>query len=112
MRRINRCHFTKDDGELCGSPAMRGQSYCYFHLEVIRRRRRLAQKAKAKRELAAAIAYEEEISRLKSYGEKILAGLTSVTPAETRLCEEQGEGVQQRANIGSQAVKSSVGSCS
>jgi hypothetical protein len=39
MRRFRLCQHTKDNGELCGSPAMRGKNYCYFHLEVVRRRR-------------------------------------------------------------------------
>jgi len=29
--RIRRCHHVKVNGEQCGSPALRGKCYCYFH---------------------------------------------------------------------------------
>ena len=28
---IRLCRHLKEDGALCGSPALRGQSFCYFH---------------------------------------------------------------------------------
>jgi len=54
MRRVRLCQHTKDDGKLCGSPAMRRKNYCYFHLEAVRRRRRLALMARTRRLLAEA----------------------------------------------------------
>ena len=31
---VNRCHHTKEDGVICGSPALRRRLYCYFHQEA------------------------------------------------------------------------------
>ena len=33
---IRKCHYIKTDGRRCGSPALRGQRFCYFHYEVNR----------------------------------------------------------------------------
>ncbi|HXE89672.1 MAG TPA: hypothetical protein VNK82_01780 [Terriglobales bacterium] len=33
---IPKCHYIKTDGRPCGSPALRGQRFCYFHYEVNR----------------------------------------------------------------------------
>ena len=43
LRAANRprqCEHVKSNGEFCGSPALRGRSYCYFHLTHIGRRLR------------------------------------------------------------------------
>ena len=32
MRRAKHCRHVKEDGIACGSPALRGESYCHFHL--------------------------------------------------------------------------------
>ena len=72
MRLFRFCQHTKDNGELCGSPAMRKKSYCYFHLEVVRRRRRLAQLARTRQLLAEAKAYEDRILGLNSYAANTL----------------------------------------
>jgi hypothetical protein len=72
MRRFRFCQHTKDDGELCRSPAMRKKRYCYFHLEVVRRRRRLAQMARTRELLAEGKLYEDRILSLKSFDMKIL----------------------------------------
>src|SRR5579862_628284 len=89
------CHYTKDNGQFCGSPAVRGQSYCYYHVELVRRRRRLATMARAKQELAAAQVYEDQTLDLISYGQRILARLAPATPVETGLCTEPGEEVPE-----------------
>ena len=34
------CKHVKANGEFCGSPALRGREYCYFHLSVLGRRLR------------------------------------------------------------------------
>ncbi|MGH9532844.1 MAG: hypothetical protein ACRD2Q_10675 [Terriglobales bacterium] len=34
---IPQCHHIKDNGIRCGSPALRGQDLCYFHLRQARR---------------------------------------------------------------------------
>lgn len=36
-----RCEHVKTNGEFCGSPALRGRNYCYFHLTYIARRMRV-----------------------------------------------------------------------
>jgi len=41
-RRTRQCKHVKANGEFCGSPALRGRSYCYFHLTHIGRRLRAA----------------------------------------------------------------------
>src|SRR3954454_5149327 len=41
MTEIRRCHHIKPNGLVCGSPALRGRSHCYYHHEAgIRDRRR------------------------------------------------------------------------
>ena len=35
------CKHLKANGEFCGSPALRGRDYCYFHLTVLGRRLRM-----------------------------------------------------------------------
>src|SRR5438105_13630701 len=39
------CCFTKVDGEICGSPAQRGQTYCYHHNREFQRICRLIKAA-------------------------------------------------------------------
>jgi hypothetical protein len=34
--RIPQCNFIKSDGRQCGSPALRGHRFCYYHYEVNR----------------------------------------------------------------------------
>ena len=41
-RRPRQCEHIKTNGEFCGSPALRGRNYCYFHLTHIGRRLRTA----------------------------------------------------------------------
>ncbi len=36
------CHYLKDDNKMCNAAAMRRQIYCYHHLELLRRERRIA----------------------------------------------------------------------
>jgi hypothetical protein len=40
---IKLCHHIKEDGILCGSAALHGRDYCYFHLTFRGRRTRIAQ---------------------------------------------------------------------
>ncbi|HEY4961562.1 MAG TPA: hypothetical protein VII29_11940 [Terriglobales bacterium] len=37
------CDHLKEDGIYCDSPALRGQSFCYFHLNARARRMQMAQ---------------------------------------------------------------------
>ncbi len=39
-KNVRQCEHIKANGEFCGSPALRGRSYCYFHLTHIGRRLR------------------------------------------------------------------------
>ena len=36
------CHYIKDDNKICNAAAMRRQIYCYHHLGLLRRERRIA----------------------------------------------------------------------
>jgi hypothetical protein len=45
--RLRQCEHVKSNGEFCGSPALRGRSYCYFHLTHIGRRLR-AERSRAR----------------------------------------------------------------
>jgi hypothetical protein len=36
MTPVRHCRHVKEDGIVCQSPALRGQSYCYFHLRYKR----------------------------------------------------------------------------
>ncbi len=35
---IPQCHYIRDNGIRCGSPALRGKDLCYFHLRRLRQR--------------------------------------------------------------------------
>ncbi len=94
MRRFRLCQHTKDDGELCGSPAMRAKNYCYFHLEVVRRRRRLARMARERRLLAEAKLYDDRILGLNSYAMNILTHCSRANSDISELCAREGEGDQ------------------
>jgi hypothetical protein len=37
-KKARQCEHIKTNGEFCGSPALRGRNYCYFHLTYIGRR--------------------------------------------------------------------------
>ncbi len=37
-KKVRQCEHIKTNGEFCGSPALRGRNYCYFHLTHIGRR--------------------------------------------------------------------------
>jgi len=91
MRHFKLCQHTKDNGELCGSPAMRGKSYCYFHLEVVRRRRRLARMARERELLAEAKLYDDRILGLKSYAMNILGHYSRASSEPSVICT-RGEG--------------------
>ncbi len=39
-KKVRQCDHVKTNGEFCGSPALRGRNYCYFHLTYIGRRLR------------------------------------------------------------------------
>ena len=92
MRYFSLCQHTKDDGKLCGSPAMRGKRYCYFHLDVVLRRRRLARMARGRQLLAEAKLYDDRILGLNSYAVSILGHNTRVNFRPSGICTEEGEG--------------------
>jgi len=92
MRRFRLCQHTKDNGELCGSPAMRAKNYCYFHLEVVSRRRRLARMARTKQLLAEAKLYDDRILGLNSHALNILGPYSRATSRKSGICAEEGGG--------------------
>ena len=92
MRRFRFCQHTKDNGESCGSPAMRKQRYCYFHLEVVRRRRRLALFARRRELLAEAKHFDDRILAVKSCDMKILTPYSRTNFTPSRICMEEGGG--------------------
>jgi len=92
MRRFRLCQHTKDDGELCRSPAMRRKNYCYFHLEVVRRRRRMAMRARTRKLLAEAKLYDDRILVLRAFAMNILTPYSQTNPEPSRFCVEEGEG--------------------
>jgi hypothetical protein len=93
MRRFRFCQNTKDNGELCGSPAMRKKRYCYFHLEVVRRRRRLALMARRRELLAEAKLYCDRILAVKSCGMNLLTHCSHTNSTPSNFCTEKGRGV-------------------
>ncbi|HZP22854.1 MAG TPA: hypothetical protein VFB04_05365 [Terriglobales bacterium] len=56
-RKPRQCEHIKVNGEFCGSPALRGRNYCYYHLTYIGRRMR-AQRAQANATDASTVALE------------------------------------------------------
>jgi hypothetical protein len=98
MRRFRFCQHTKEDGELCGSPAMRKKRYCYFHLEVVLRRRRLARMARERQLMAEAKRYDDSILGLKSYAMKILSYCSRANSWPSGTCIGEGRGVSSPPN--------------
>lgn len=98
MYRLRLCQHTKDNGELCGSPAMRKKSYCYFHLEVVARRRRMAARARRIEILAEAKAHDDRILALNSPGLKVLSPYSRANSPQSRCCATEGEGGQFAAD--------------
>ena len=96
MRRFRFCQHTKDNGEGCGSPAMRGKHYCYFHLEVVSRRRRLARMARTRQLLAEAKLYDDRILALNSRAKNILTPYARVNAQPPVICTQEGEGATRR----------------
>jgi hypothetical protein len=94
MRRLRFCQHTKDNGELCGSPAMRRKRHCQFHLEVVRRRRRLACMARMRQRqlLAEAKLYEDRILALNSHAMNILTRCSCANLVPSEICIDEGEG--------------------
>ena len=92
MRRFRLCQHAKDDGELCGSPAMRRKNYCYFHREVVRRRQRLAGFARRRQLLTEAKHYDDRILALNSHALNILGPYSRATSRESGICAEEGGG--------------------
>ena len=35
MKPVKHCRHVKEDGIACGSPALRGENYCHFHLRYM-----------------------------------------------------------------------------
>lgn len=92
MARWRFCQHTKDNGELCGSPAMRGKRFCYFHREVLRRRKRLAQMEDRRRLLEEAKLYVDRILGANSYVIRDLTPYSRVNHQTSRFCTQEGEG--------------------
>jgi len=60
-KKVRQCDHVKTNGEFCGSPALRGRNYCYFHLTYIGRRlraERVHAQAKAKSPEATVVPLE------------------------------------------------------
>jgi hypothetical protein len=66
---------------------MRKKSYCYFHLEVVRRRR-LARLARKKQLLAEAKLYDDRILGVNSYAMNILGPYSRATSQPSATCAE------------------------
>jgi hypothetical protein len=94
MRRLKLCQHTKDNGELCGSPALRRKSCCYYHDELRRRERRRAD-ALLFRETHARCA--RELIRIKTlmtnlFGNNILEGTYCPNVLDPRFYNRQRGG--------------------
>ena len=73
MKSIRRCHYIKTNGEVCGSPALRGRGYCYFHHEAAKRDQRRAR-------FAAANSIDIELPQFED-PESIQVGISEVSLA-------------------------------
>jgi hypothetical protein len=103
------CKHIKDDGKVCRSPAMRKQSYCFFHLEQRRRQKRMAEV-----QLIAKLRKKDVPSETERLAERILKSwifknLTSKCFADgyfedilainrevSLICDRKGEGVSNQ----------------
>ena len=108
MKGCKLCQHTKDDGKLCGSPAMRGKRYCYFHLEVIRRRKRLANIAWFRSLLVDPNLNDDKVLGLIRYAHNILTAYFHVTSSPSRICAGEGRGVPADAAAGPSHSKAGV----
>ncbi len=104
MKRVKLCQHVKHDGVLCGSPALKRRSYCYFHAEVRRRRKRMAQArlisggvSELSRKAGAPVrgtgkALEIKNLDLNSFAAKTLRDTLRLKAVDSRFCEMQGGG--------------------
>lgn len=95
MKRCKLCQHTKDDGKLCGSPAMRGKRYCYFHLEVIRRRKRLANIAWFRSLLVDPNLNDDKVLALIRYAHNILTAYFHVKSSHQEFARGRGGGTRR-----------------
>jgi hypothetical protein len=100
MKGCRLCHYTKSDGKFCCAPAMRRRTYCYFHLESVRREKRMARrKLRARvasnpavlKSAVRAIEIKDLVSKV--FNMKILRDIARLNPELGRFYEKWGEGV-------------------
>ena len=64
---IRTCHHLMEDGVYCDSPALRGQNFCYFHLNVLGRHlkmsRALARGEPCRLQLRVRMPVNEEVAQ-------------------------------------------------
>jgi hypothetical protein len=88
MRKVNYCRHVKQDGVLCGSPPLRGENYCHFHLRYKRhplRTRRSQQRLGGLRSTRrTAFSFKALQANLKRV-ERMLASGTCRDPKQVRL---------------------------
>ncbi len=106
MKGCRLCHYTRSDGKLCRAPAMRRRTYCYFHLESVRREKRMA-RCRLRARLAsnpavlksAVRAMEIKDLMSKVFDMKILREIARLNPESGRFYEEWGRGVADRSRL-------------
>ncbi len=59
---IPTCQHVKDDGALCHAIAMRNRDYCYFHLDLLQRRKRIQRNRQTAKTIATTTAITVESS--------------------------------------------------
>ena len=103
-KHVRLCGHVKDDGKLCGSPAVRKRRYCRYHGELRQRRYRMAraqyiarlnEEARANRARMGDLIYNSPILKrmiAKFFGDNILADKAELNSLVAMFCGKEGEG--------------------
>src|SRR5271165_5970881 len=119
QKRFRPCHFVKVDGRLCGSPALRRRTYCFFHMEQWRRHDRMVT-ARIMAEFREQDRHQrrlifEKLVKwpwirnivLNYFSENILRDIFCVSDAAALLSTVMGEGVERRFSAASAPANNS-----
>lgn len=77
-----RCVFTKENGEQCGSPSMRGAEYCYWHNPLTKEERR---EAASRGGSAIRVAMEDPMMEVDDLDDYVISSLQQMIATVKKL---------------------------
>ena len=80
------CDHLKEDGVYCDSPALRGQSFCYFHLSARARRMQMAQARRRGESCRIQLPVLEDMHAVQSSLMQVLASIPSAPASCSTPC--------------------------